>query len=134
MVKANKNEILELDEAWSFVGSKRNQRWIWASMCKRTKQIVGFYVGGREEKDCWLLRNNIREDYLEFRSYSDLYPTYDMVFDQNLRVDKKTGLTNHMERWWATLRNRLGRLSRKTLSFSKSEFYLNANLKLFIYE
>jgi IS1 family transposase len=35
-------------------------------------------------------------------------------------VGKETGKTAHVERWNNTLRQRLGRFVRKTLSFSKS--------------
>jgi IS1 family transposase len=75
-----------------------------------------------------MLRNNIGEQYLKCKSYSDHYRTYEIVFENNLSVDKNTGLTNHIERWWLTLRNRIGRFTRKTISFSKSEFYHTAAL------
>ena len=54
-------------------------------------------------------------------------------------VGKETGLTAHVERWNNTLRQRLARFVRKTLSFSKSEtihdlvlqfFIINYNLQL----
>ena len=38
-------------------------------------------------------------------------------------VGKDTGETIHIERWNNTLRQRLARYVRKTLSFSKSDFY-----------
>ena len=29
----------ELDELWSFVRTKRNQRWLWIALCRRTRQV-----------------------------------------------------------------------------------------------
>ena len=37
-------EVLELDELWSFVGSKANKRWIWIALCRRTHQIVSYFI------------------------------------------------------------------------------------------
>jgi transposase-like protein len=42
-------DVLELDELWSFVYSKDNQRWVWIALCRRTRQIVAFFVGDRSE-------------------------------------------------------------------------------------
>ena len=47
-------------------------------------------------------------------------------------VGKESGETNHVERWNNTLRQRLARFVRKTLSFSKSDFYHELVLRLFI--
>ncbi len=44
-----------------------------------------------------------------------------MPEEQHAAVGKDSGETNHVERWNLTLRQRLGRLVRRTLSFSKCE-------------
>jgi len=49
-------------------------------------------------------------------------------------VGKETGETAHVERWNTTLRQRLGRFVRKTLSFSKSDEYHEIALRLFLHE
>ncbi|MGB3547655.1 MAG: IS1 family transposase, partial [Saprospiraceae bacterium] len=43
------------------------------------------------------------------------------------------GQTNHVERWNCTLRQRVGRFVRKSLSFSKCEEMNELMLKLFIH-
>lgn len=40
-------DVLELDELWSFVGKKENQQWLWLALCRRTRQVVAYYVGDR---------------------------------------------------------------------------------------
>ena len=40
---------LECDELWSFVGSKRNDQWLWLVMDSKTRQILAFHVGKRDK-------------------------------------------------------------------------------------
>lgn len=53
--------------------------------------------------------------------------------EQHTAVGKETGETAHVERWNNTLRQRLGRFVRKTLSFSKSMIMHDACLNLFLH-
>jgi len=48
-------------------------------------------------------------------------------------VGKETGETAHVERLNNTVRQRLSRLVRRTLSFSKKEYMLNLHFKLFAF-
>lgn len=50
------------------------------------------------------------------------------------RVGEETGETSHVERWNNTLRQRLGRFVRKTLSFAKKQENYEASIKLLIHE
>jgi hypothetical protein len=36
---------IECDEAWSFVNHKGNKQWIWLALDKKTREIVGCYIG-----------------------------------------------------------------------------------------
>ena len=114
---------LELDELWSFVRHKRNQRWIWLALCKHTRQVVGCVIGGRGQATCKLLWNAIPTNYKQGVCYTDFWQAYQVVLpaEQHQAVGKDTGLTNHVERFNCTLRQRLSRFVRKTLSFSKSD-------------
>ena len=53
--------------------------------------------------------------------------------EQHTAVGKETGETAHVERWNNTLRQRLARFVRMTLSFSKSEILHEACLLLFLH-
>ena len=107
-------------------------------MCRRTRQIVAFFIGDRDEESCWRLWSQIPQAYRHCATYSDFWETYQTVFGtlgtHHQSVGKHTGQTNHVERWNNTLRQRLGRFVRKSLSFSKSETYHLIALKLFIYD
>ena len=36
---------IECDEAWSFVNHQGNKQWIWLALDKKTREIVGCYIG-----------------------------------------------------------------------------------------
>ena len=42
---------IEVDELWSFVGKKHNKQWVWLALNKKTREIIGFHVGGRGRED-----------------------------------------------------------------------------------
>ena len=67
--------------------------------------------------------------------YSDLLVAYQNVLEQKQHqaCTKQEGQTNHIERFNLTLRQRLGRLVRKTLSFSKSLFMHILSIRLFLH-
>jgi len=128
------DDVLELDEAWSFVLKKEQKRWLWTAICRRTRQIVAFVIGDRSEKTCRRLWNKIPDTYRNCHTFSDFWDAYQKVFskDTHQSVGKETGQTAHMERWYNTLRQRLARFVRKTLSFSKSDVFHHMVAKWFI--
>ena len=129
-------DVLELDELWSFVLKKAAKRWLWIALCRRTRQIVAFVIGDRSDATCRRLWNKIPEGYRVCHSYSDFWAAYQKVFSSETHqaVGKESGQTAHVERWNNTLRQRLARFVRKTLSFSKSDVYHNIVTKWFIAE
>ena len=65
--------------------------------------------------------------------FSDLWDSYNAVFTENhLSVDKASGETAHIERFNNTIRQRLARYTRKTLAFSKSDFFHDLVTHIFI--
>jgi insertion element IS1 protein InsB len=120
-VKDTEATILELDELWSFVMKKTNQAWIWIALCRKTRQVVAYAVGDRSEQTCHRLWEAIPQAYLTGHCYTDFWKAYQAVIpeEQHTAVGKETGETAHVERWNNTLRQRLARFVRKTLSFSR---------------
>ncbi len=57
----------------------------------------------------------------------------DSQLEQHTAVGKETGETAHVERWNNTLRQRLARFVRKTLSFSNSLVMHDICLRLFLH-
>ena len=126
---------LELDELWSFVFKKAHDFWIWIALCRKIRQVVAYAVGDRSKKTCLRLWEAIPSVYRRGHCFTDFWATYVAVIpeEQHTAVGKETGKTAHVERWNNTLRQRLARFVRMTLSFSKSVVMHEACLLLFLH-
>ena len=127
--------VLELDELWSFVLKKAGKRWIWIALCRQTRQVVAYVIGDRSEKTCRRLWKAIPEVFRHAQCSTDFWKAYSKVLPetQHTAAGKESGETAHVERWNLTLRQRLARFVRRTLSFSKSSQMHEACLRLFIH-
>ncbi|MEO5377653.1 MAG: IS1 family transposase [Magnetococcus sp. DMHC-6] len=127
---------LECDEMWSFVDNKGNKQWIWLAIDRNTREIVGYHIGKRDRDAAEALWKSLPPVYRQCAvCYTDFWAVYALVFpcQRHKAVGKETGHTNRMERFNNTLRQRVSRLVRSTLSFSKkSENHIGAIL-LFIH-
>ena len=113
----------ELDELWSFVGKKANRQWVWIAMDAATRQILAFHVGDRSGQSAYALWQRLPAVYQEQAIfYTDQYAVYAAVIPAARRraISKLARATNHVERFNCTLRQRVSRLVRSTLSFSKN--------------
>ena len=113
---------IECDELWSFVGNKANKQWVWLAIDRDTREIIGIYVGDRSAESAKALCDSLPPVYRQCAvSYTDFWDAYAAIFPskRHRAVGKETGHTNHIERFNCTLRQRISRLVRKTLSFSK---------------
>lgn len=132
---ARPDDTLELDEAWSFVGRKKQKRWLWTVMCRRTRQIIAFVIGDQSLATCKRLWKRVPDAYRRCHSFRDFWQAYRLLpASTHQCVGKETGETAHMERWYNTLRQRLARYVRKTLSFSKSDKFHHLFTKWFIFQ
>lgn len=88
-----------------------------------TREIIGVHIGERNEvgaKELWLSMPPVYRQCAV--AYTDFWAAYGMVIPskRHRAVGKQTGQTSYIERFNNTLRQRVSRLVRKTLSFSKS--------------
>ncbi|MBD2309526.1 IS1 family transposase [Chroococcidiopsis sp. FACHB-1243] len=114
--------VVECDEMWSFVDCKKNEVYIWLAIDRNSRKIVGCFVGDRTRKSARKLWTSLPEIYQQSALvYTDFWQAYKTVIPSKSHraVDKQTGLTNHIERLNNTLRQRVSRLVRESLSFSK---------------
>jgi len=127
-------DTLEIDELWSFVYRRSDQVWLWTVMCRRTRQIIAYVNGDHSDETCQVLWDRIPDSYKKCHSFSDFWGAYKRVFPEETHrlVGKETGETAHMERWNNTLRQRISRFVRETLSFSKDDWWHDQVTKLFI--
>jgi insertion element IS1 protein InsB len=129
-------DVLEADEMWSFVLNKAQKRWLWLALCRRTRQIIAFYIGERDATAAQQLWQRIPYPYTLCPIYTDHYAPYETALPslQHWAKPKSSGATAHIERWNNSLRQRLARFVRKSLSFSKSDTMHHIMLEWFIIE
>jgi insertion element IS1 protein InsB len=87
-----------------------------------TRQIIAFHVGDRSRQSAAQLWANISTASREQATfYTDQYEAYNGVIPaaQHKAIPKKVRKINHIERFNNTLRQRVSRLVRATLAFSK---------------
>ena len=98
LAQAQPNDVLELDELWSFVLKKKNKVWIWIALCRRTRQVVAYYVGDRSDDSLRKLWKSIPDNYKKGISYSDFYGAYQRVLKgkNHQCVGKESGQTAHV--------------------------------------
>jgi len=132
---AEENDVLELDECWTYVRQRSNKRWLWVALCRRTRQIVAFVIGDRSAKTCARLWAKIPSEYREKQSFSDFWKSYRPVFEEDStheQVGKGSGELSHVERFFGLIRQRLSRYARETRSASQTERMLHLRTKLFV--
>lgn len=120
--KKSRKLTIQLDEMWSYVGNKDMKKWIWLAIDADTREIVGAYIGDRSRRSAKKLWLSIPAVYRQCAvCYTDFWEAYSQVLPskRHKAVGKETGKTNYVERVNNTFRQRIGRLVRKTLSFSK---------------
>ena len=112
---------VQMDELWSFVDHKGDQQWVWLAMDVTTREIVGCYIGERSRTSAQALWDSLPAVYRQCAViYSDFWVSYPVALPskRHRAVGKETGFTSYIERFNCTLRQRVSRLVRKTLSNS----------------
>jgi insertion element IS1 protein InsB len=114
---------IQCDELCSFVNHKGNKQWVWLALDAATREIVAVVIGARDEATAFQLWQALPPLYRQCAVvYTDFWAAYGAVLPskRHRAVGKETGKTSYIERFNNTLRQRVSRLVRKTLSFSKS--------------
>ena len=114
---------------------KTDKSWIWLVISFRTRQVVAAAVGDRSAETCRTLWSRVPKQYRRKLVYTDFYEAYFSALPkgQHRPRQKGSGKTNTVERFNNTLRQRLGRFVRKTLSFSKTKRMHEKCLMLFLH-
>jgi len=98
-----------------------NTYYVWLVVHKESRQVIAFHVGDRSRESVrklWAkIPAHIRQHGL---FHTDDWEAYKGVIPEERHLySKKKKWTNHVERLNCTLRQRVSRLVRETLSFSK---------------
>jgi insertion element IS1 protein InsB len=128
---AKRIENLEMDEFWSFVGKKADQRWTWYGFDRERKQVVASVNGRRTDANCRALHEKIKRAKVGV-FHTDEWAAYAKILPKKKHEIGKAG-TLRIERRNLTFRTRIKRLQRRTICFSKSAVMHDAVLKLHIH-
>ena len=120
----------ELDEQWSFVGKKSNQRWLWLAIDHATNKILTFVFGRRKDTVFEKLKENL-DLFKISRYYTDDWGTYGRYLDLEKHKIGKCN-TQKIERKNLNLRTWIKRLTRRTICFSKNEIMHDTVIGLMI--
>ena len=123
-------EDAEMDEMWSFVGSKKQQRWLWHAIDHQTGDILAYVCGPRKD-ETFLKLKAVLAPFGITHFYTDGWGAYRRHLDPaQHRVGKQ--YTQKIERKHTTFRARIKRLVRKTICFSRSILIHDLVIGLFI--
>jgi insertion element IS1 protein InsB len=120
----------EVDEMWSYVGKKREPRWLWHAIDHRSGHVLA-YVLGRRKDEVFLKLKALLEPFGITRYYTDYWGAYTRHLDADAHHPGKRH-TQQIERKHLTLRTRIKRLVRKTLCFSRSTQMHDIIIGLFV--
>lgn len=122
---------IELDEFWSFVGKKKNQRWTWLSITSSTRRIGAFVNGRLTDKNCRKLLKKYVGSRVEQFSSDDWLSYQKCIPRERHHIGKDK--TQRIERLNLNFRTHLKRLHRRGICFSKNEQMHDAVIKLYVH-
>ena len=123
-------EESELDEMWSYVSNKKNQRWLWHALDRRSGKILA-YAFGRRTDEVFLELKELLEPFGIQNYCTDGWGAYERHLPaEQHEIGKRK--TQQIERKHLDFRTRIKRLARKTICFSKSEEMHDLVIGMFI--
>ncbi len=110
----------EWDEFWSYVGKKKQQRWTWYVIERRSGRILAWRNGRRKDEVLQQLIDEVA-DLPIVVCHTDDWAAYSKNLPPHWRHVIGKNNTWKIERKNLNFRTHLKRLQRKTICFSKSE-------------
>jgi IS1 family transposase len=110
---------LEVDELWTFVGSKANKKWLIYAYDRESGEIVAYVWGDRSAKTANRLRDRLKTLGITYESIAtDDWDAFVKTFKADIHVIGKQH-TSGIEGNNCRLRHRMRRLFRRSCNFSK---------------
>lgn len=105
MVVIRLAEEAEVDEMWSFVGKKKEPRWLWHAIDHCSGKVLA-YVFGRRKDEVFLKLKALLAPFGITRYYTDYWGAYTRHLDADAHQPGKRN-TQQIERKHLTLRTRI---------------------------
>ena len=109
---------IQADELWSFVQKKTQKRWIWVAYDPVHRLVIAYHIGARGKQAAIKFWNKIPTCLQSCYFETDHWDAYKSIIPAKQHKVGKD-LTFYIEGFNATIRARVSRLVRKSLSFSK---------------
>lgn len=113
-----------------FYRKKKEQRWLWYAIEKKSKKILAYVLGKRED-EVFIELNKLLAIFSIKHFYTDNWGAYGRNLPAQYHTIGKQN-TQQIERKNLDFRTRIKRLTRKTICFSKSVFFHDLVIGLFI--
>jgi IS1 family transposase/transposase-like protein len=110
--------VLELDEMWHYINSKKNKCWIWKAYCRNTNQLIDWECGRRDTDTFAKLLDRIVGWNAEFY-FADGWSSYAELIPPEFLVQSKSQ-THLIESNNMPQRHWFARFRRKTCVVSRS--------------
>lgn len=120
----------EMDEMWSFVGKKKQERWLWHAIDHASGKVLAYVLADHTDAALKSLMQLLTPFGIK-QFYTDGWGGYARLLDEDQHEVGKH-YTQKIERKHLTLRTRIKRLTRKTICFSKSEWMHDTVIGLFV--
>lgn len=108
----------EMDEQWSFVQKKQQQRWLWYAWSPQFKRVLAYMLGDRTDETLKRLLALLAP--IKFSVYcTDDWGAYSRLLPwEKHHISKR--YTQNIERQNLNFRTHIKRLARRTICYSKS--------------
>lgn len=121
--------IIELDEMWHYLGSKKNKLWIWKAYRRETGELVDWECGARDKDTLSRLMNRLSGWEVELFC-TDNWAVYSEVIGEDKLIQTKTQ-TFYLEQNNGRQRHWYARFRRKSIVVSKSLEMVDLTMALF---
>jgi IS1 family transposase len=98
----------EVDEMWSFVQSKAQQRWLWHAIDHHSGAVLAYVLASHQDEAFAQLKE-LLEPFGIMQFYTDGWGAYERLLEPSLHTVGKRN-TQKIERKHLTLRTRLKRV------------------------
>ena len=121
--------VVELDEMWHYLGSKKNKLWIWKAYRRETGELIAWECGGRYKATCKRLVDRLLKWEVELFC-ADNWAVYQGVIDDD-RLFQSKARTYYLEQNNGRQRHWYARFRRKSIVVSKTLEMVDPTMALF---
>lgn len=123
---------IEIDELYLYIGNKKKKRWLWLAVCRESRRILDFQLGGRGKATLQKLLYKIQPVECK-KYYTDRHGPFKSVFPAH-KHHSVPGNTNTIEGINSAVRHYLARFRRRSKCYSKSLVMVEASIRLLMYK